>query len=247
MKDADYDQTDSNYDLSDASKNQEDGKVDVLDEGSKVPDALELEYREKGISPESSVTVQEKVYPEVSGFEKCEQLREQGIKESLDTLPESHRQRIVENLSRIEYVDNEPEDSAGRRVYGEVNLEGEGGTRLTLYRHDDSVDPRMTLHHEYGHLQYNDLSPEQQEGWYRLYISGGEEGEVEPHIMKAYTEEQRPEEDFCESYAYYRVSPEELARTNPYKYKFMKYQVYEGRGYMNQVDESRLLYGRNRV
>ena len=234
MKGADHDLTD--------------GRIDAGSDGEEALEAKDGDFGLDRGDSRLSVKELESQYPEIKNFGNCDYITEEEIRQSLDTLPESHREHVISKVERISYVDEERFDENGDRIYGRTyHPEGKDKVCIEIYKHDNKKSAELTLNHEYAHIEYPTLSPEQQEGYYRLYKRGGLDEEISPEINKAYPEDARPEEDFCESYAHYRVTPERLARKSPYKYNFMKYQVFEGKGYMHPVDESRLLHGTRRV
>lgn len=234
--------------MDDAAYDQAEDSRDSQEEATESQEAFDRDTGHVHVDVQEVDTRGEVKYPEIKGFEDCEFMSEREIRESLDSLPESQRRQVAENVGRINYVDEAPENGEGRRVYGRT-YELEDGRKLgiDIYRHDDKEAAMHTVYHECGHVQYANLTPEKQEGWYRLYQGGGEEEQISQGVIRGYEPQERPEEDFCETYAYYRNAPERVARRSPSKYIFMKSHVYEGRIYMNQVDESRILYGRRRA
>ncbi len=93
---------------------------------------------------------------------------------------------------------------------------------------------KRAVFHEYGHWIAESKNFNESPEWLNLgdwKLVGGKWTSKNPHAISSYGSES-PREDFAETVASYRYSPERLKKLSPEKYDFMKNRVFGGVEYL---------------
>lgn len=172
----------------------------------------------------------------LSGFERISDGGNEAIGEYLrDTVPEGH----LEGCPEIRYNPESRLFTENPNALGAYHTDTRE-IEIASERRFESVDDLLdTIVHETGHSAHTNLeksNPGAMERWEQMYEESRAFSSLGTGFgfVSEYAKTSRFE-DFAESYRAYIRDPELLRFMNESKYEFMKYQVFDGREYLQDA------------
>lgn len=136
--------------------------------------------------------------------------------ELLDKLP----QVVFNDIGSIEYINQEGMGKWGNLILGGIEIDVKTRKKvIKIFKHDLSLedDIKRTIIHEVSHLIFErHLTIRDRQVWQGLYENSEDRNFVSSYAIRSV------EEDFCESFAWFRTTPYKLENKSEAKYNFIK-------------------------